>query len=68
MTKTTLRVTPSRLTEAMVNMGYNRELSAPMIANTYLEHKSNGTPLSATWEKSTIKDVQTMYNKILNER
>lgn len=61
------QVTPSRLTECMVNMGYNSELSAPVIANTYLQHKTLGKPLPKQWEKETIKDVQTCYNKIVNE-
>lgn len=43
-------------------MGYSRELSAPLIANTYLSHILTGDPLPKAWEASTIKDVQTCYN------
>ena len=68
MTQTTVKtpVTPSQLTASMINMGYNADLSAPLIANTYLRFKATGEVLPRSWEASTIKDVQTCYNRILN--
>lgn len=60
-------ITPSALTKSLINMGYNSELSAPLIANAYLAHKHNNEPLPKTWEKETIKDVQTCYNLLLNK-
>ncbi len=60
-------ITPSQLTDSLVNMGYNAELSAPLIANTYLRHKAIGEPLPKTWEVSTVKDVQTCYNLLKNK-
>ncbi len=60
-------ITPSELTTRLVNMGYNPELSAPLIANTYLKHKKTGDPLPISWEYSTVKDVQTCYNKLMTE-
>lgn len=38
-------ITPTELARRLVNMGYNADLSAPLIANTYLEHKRTGKPL-----------------------
>lgn len=58
------RITPSKMTNCLINLGYNKELSAPFIANTYLRHKELNEPLPKNWEKETIKDAQTCYNKI----
>lgn len=61
---TTTTVLPSDLTNCMINMGYNRELSAPLIANEYLKHITTGSVLPRQWEASTIKDVQYCYKKL----
>ena len=58
-------VKPSELIMSLARMGYGLELSAPIIANTYLEFKATGKPLPRVWEKSTIKDVETCYNKLM---
>lgn len=55
-------VTPSQMTQSLVNMGYNPDLSAPLIANTYLNHVYNGIPLPGVWEKSTVKDAHTCFS------
>lgn len=55
-------ITPNELSRRLVNMGYSEQLSAPLIANTYLEHKRTGKALPRTWEASTIADVKCCYN------
>lgn len=65
MTKTsTKKVMPSELIRAMVNMGYNETLSAPVIAYTYLSHVYQGTNLPSGWEKETLADVKCCFNKL----
>ena len=65
MTNTlTRKVLPSELIKSMVNMGYSETLSAPVIAYTYLSHIYQGTELPRTWDKETIKDVKTCFNRL----
>lgn len=58
-------ITPSQLSDSLANRGYNRELSAGLIANVYLQHKKIGTPLPKSWEYSTVVDVRECYNLLM---
>lgn len=58
------KVNPSDLANLLSQRGYNPDLSAPLIANTYLRHRLNNEPLPRVWEKTTITDAKECYNKL----